>query len=373
MRYLISFLLFFVFLNCQKKDYKPEFIKAEIISSKIDSLNSKEKVEEYIRDLRFPIIEDFEPQKLDLTHNYLEKFELKKISDFNREFDSITKIIADSLNITESYYRMDIDNNGFTDLIIIGDNKGCNGGPDGFDQSCNFSVYCFMNFGENNIKPIDLILENSVHKSIVPKFSKDKGFPILEIHEPAEFNWKKEKISDYKKIELTYEFGSLIEYNNNPQVYDIKKVEFKTEISGYKNPLFEISIMNDQTALLDAKYGNSIYENTKVYFRDTIPELKGKFITKVKKTDYDNLIYILNYMNFPKMNDQYSLNQFHSNDCYLKITYDNGKVKEIYDYGMVGTYGLRRVYELLFDLRFNQNWKENTTANTVYNYLRYDG
>ena len=367
MRFLISFLLFLVSLNCQKKDYKPEFIRAEIIPSKIDSLNSKEKVEEYIRGLRFPIIEDFEQQKLDVAHNYLEKFELKKIAEFNREFDSITKIIADSLNISESFYRMDIDNNGFTDLIIIGDNKGCDGGPDNFDQSCDFSVYCFMNFGEDNIQPIDLILDNSVHKSVVPKFSRIKNFPILEIHEPAEFNWRKEKISDYKIFELTYVLGSLIEYNDNPKKHNIEKIEFKTEISGYKHPLFEISIKNDQTALLVAEYGNSIYENTKVYFRDTIPELKGKFITKIKKTDYYNLINLLNYMDFPRMNNQYSLNILHSNDCYLKITYDNGKVKEINDYGMVGTYGLRRVYELLFDLRFNQNWKENTTANNVYN------
>ncbi|MBU2929623.1 hypothetical protein [Winogradskyella psychrotolerans] len=367
MRYLLSFFLFLVFLNCQKKDNKPEFIKAKIISSKIDSLNSKEKVEEYIRGLSFPIIENFELQKLDLTHNFLEKFELKKIADFNREFDSITKIIADSLNISKSFYLMDIDNNGFTDLIIIGDDKGCNGGHDGFDQSCDFSAYCFMNFGNNNIKPIDLILENSVHKSIVPKFSKNKGLPLLEIHEPAEFNWKKEKTSSYKMFELTYEFGSLIEYNDNPQIYDIEKVEFKTETSGYKHPHFEILIKNDQTALLDAKYGNSIYENTKVYFRDTIPELKGKFRTNIKNNDYDNLVNILNYIDFPNMEHQYSINRLHTRNCSLKITYNNGKVKEIKDYGMVGTYGLRKIYELLFDFRFNQNWKENTTANTVYN------
>ncbi len=365
MRYLTAFLLFLMLVNCQKKDYKPEFIKAEIISSKIDSLNSKEKVEEYIRGLSFPIIKHFKLQELDLTYNYLEEFELKKIADFNREFDSITKIIADSLNISKSFYRTDIDNNGFTDLIVIGDDKGCDGGPDGYDQSCDFSAYCFMNFGENNIKPIDLILENSVHKSIVPKCSKDKGFQILEIHEPAEFNWKKGKISDYKKIELTYKFGSLIEYNDNPQVYDIEKVEFQTEISGYKHPHFEILIKNDQTALLNAKYGNSIYERTKVYFRDTIPELKGEFKTVIKKNDYDSLVHLLNYMDFPNMEHQYSLNRLHTRDCSLKITYDNGKVKEIKDYGMVGTYGLRKIYELLFDLRFNQNWIENTTANTV--------
>jgi hypothetical protein len=43
--------------------------------------------------------------------------------------------------------------------------------------------------------------------------------------------------------------------------------------------------------------------------------------------------------------------------CTLKITYDNGKTKTITDYGKIGTYGLNRVYSILFSLRQNQKWK----------------
>ena len=39
------------------------------------------------------------------------------------------------------------------------------------------------------------------------------------------------------------------------------------------------------------------------------------------------------------------------------VTYDNGKVKSIRDYGLLGTYGLDRVYQLLFELRENQKWE----------------
>jgi len=40
----------------------------------------------------------------------------------------------------------------------------------------------------------------------------------------------------------------------------------------------------------------------------------------------------------------------------LKITYDNGKVKTIRDYGLIGTFGLSQAYKLLFDLRGSQPW-----------------
>ena len=43
--------------------------------------------------------------------------------------------------------------------------------------------------------------------------------------------------------------------------------------------------------------------------------------------------------------------------CGLKITYDNGKTKIIHDYGLIGTFGLDRTYEMLFNLRKNQTWK----------------
>ena len=42
----------------------------------------------------------------------------------------------------------------------------------------------------------------------------------------------------------------------------------------------------------------------------------------------------------------------------LKIIYSSGKIKTISDYGASGSYGLKKVYKLLFDLRQNQNWKK---------------
>ncbi len=54
--------------------------------------------------------------------------------------------------------------------------------------------------------------------------------------------------------------------------------------------------------------------------------------------------------------DKYAVNWTDDQASILEITFDNGKVKKIYDYGLIGTFGLDRVYQLLFKLRENQKW-----------------
>lgn len=360
MRYLSYFLVLLLCTNCKKQ--KTEFTKAEIIPSTIDSLNSEQSVEQYIRQFREPLIKNFQKEHADSIHNFLEKFELKKIKEFDRDsrfdIDSITKRIADSLNITKSYYKKDLDNNGYTDLLIIGDNKGCNsfGMSANSSRSCDFSVYTLMNFGKDSILPIDLMVR-AQNNSIVPKITEINNIPIIEIHQPGEYHWiEKRKITKNKKVELIFKFNSFIEYNENPKKYNIKKIEFQNEVTRYKYPHFEITINNDRKALINAKSGNSIYENTDIYYNDTIPEFKGKFKSNIKKKDYDQIINLLNYIDFPNLKNRYTLRRMHTYNCTLKITYGNGQIKTIEDYGMFGSYGLKKVYDILFDLRFNQEW-----------------
>lgn len=41
-----------------------------------------------------------------------------------------------------------------------------------------------------------------------------------------------------------------------------------------------------------------------------------------------------------------------------RSTYDNLKTKKISDYGMMGTRGLKKLYNVLFDLRGSIEWKK---------------
>ena len=74
--------------------------------SKIDSLSAEADVEKIIHSFN----KDYQ------------KFELKPISEVGSDYSAsgISKRFADSLGIDKSFYKTDFDNNGFTDLLVIG-------------------------------------------------------------------------------------------------------------------------------------------------------------------------------------------------------------------------------------------------------------
>ena len=77
-----------------------------------------------------------------------------------------------------------------------------------------------------------------------------------------------------------------------------------------------------------------------------------------KEKDYSKIVELLNYIDFPNLKDNYAVNLTDDQTCTLTIIYNNGKVKKIEDYGLIGTFGLDRFYSLMFELRFNQEWKK---------------
>ncbi|WP_299254459.1 DUF6438 domain-containing protein [uncultured Lacinutrix sp.] len=329
--------IFFILLFTACKNEQNDFIKTEITPTKIDSLNSKEDVEKFVRELEYPLLKIRNNQDSIIYRRVLGKFELKKIIEFDR--DSITTIIADSLGITNSFYKADIDNNGYNDLVIIGD---------------DYSVYSLMNFGNDSINPINLIFSRK-HNSIVPRIINKKEGALLEIHEPRKYHWKeKRKVSENKKYSLTYLFDNFIEFNNNVKKYDIEKIEYSALGCEGECPIYDLSIDKNKIGKLDAKHYNSTDPN--LFEMEISNELKGQFESVISETEFNKLINLLNYLDFPNLNDEYPSETLHTPFCSLKITYNNGKVKTINDSGMIGSYGLKRMYELLSDLRFNQEW-----------------
>jgi hypothetical protein len=85
--------------------------------------------------------------------------------------------------------------------------------------------------------------------------------------------------------------------------------------------------------------------------------VSGKFSTQINEKEFTEIIDLLNYIAFPNLKNEYAVSWTDDQSCTLKITYDNGATKKIDDYGMIGTYGLNRVYEMLYELRFNQKWR----------------
>lgn len=284
----------------------------------IDKLETKEDVELFIH-------------SLDKTY---EKFELKSIAEFNGNYIDVDfcRRISDSLEITDSFYKSDFDKNGLTDLLLIGDYY-------------DFNILVVMNYGKDSLK-VNRLTRRISRDCVFPKIVNDT---IIDLYYRTQPNWNSKEKFGVEKKSLTFKFGDFIELNENPTKNNIEKIEFKTSVCFGSCPSFQMIINQDITAVFIAE----------IYNRETrkSEEIIGKFKTVLKEKSYTEIIDLLNYINFPELKESYSVNWTDDQTSNLKITYDNGKVKEISDYGLIGTYGLDRLYELFFELRFNQNWE----------------
>ncbi|MFC3161320.1 hypothetical protein SAMN05443633_101398 [Chryseobacterium arachidis] len=266
--------------------------------------------------------------------NY-KNFKIKKIENFKEEQgeNKYCKTIADSLGIDKSFYKADFDHNGYTDLLAIGDYY-------------DFCIFVLMNYGKDSLK-INKLTRRSFQYCTFPKIDNDSIIHYFYMSQPNWFTSEKSKLT---KKDLIFKFGDFIEYNSKPASYDIEKIEYETTTCFGTCPKFYISIEKDRNAFFKAEHYNTDKIKNK-------KEIKGNFKTLLKKNNYDEIKNLLNYIDFPNLEDNYSVTWSDDQTSTLKITYNNGKVKEIKDYGLIGTYGLNRIYQLFFELRFNQNWK----------------
>jgi hypothetical protein len=62
-------------------------------------------------------------------------------------------------------------------------------------------------------------------------------------------------------------------------------------------------------------------------------------------------------MNLKSLQDNYRVPWTDDQTSWLKIKFNDGSVKEIQDYGLRGSFGLRLLYNIFFDLRSSENWK----------------
>lgn len=350
MKYFFSLTLLIILTSCQKTaEEKDNFAKAALKPSKIDSLNTAEQIENYLHNI---------------DSNY-KRFKLGKFNDLNRDqtnkyykvTDSRIKNLAKKLGVNQSFYKEDFDNNGFTDLLITGDFYYPN---EDYITTPDVIILILMNHGNDSIN-IHLMNKNR-HPLPIPKVTLYKNQPFLKLYEVESRNWENVKVKDSSITRLTYKFDNFIEYNKQPTNHNIESIEFSTSGCFGTCPIYKLIIKNDRTA----KFSAQAYNFNKKSIKDIILDIDsgkmgdvyGLYKGKIKNVDYNRLINTLNYIDFENLEDDYGVSWTDDRTGELKITYNNGKVKYIEDYGMVGTYGLKAVYQQLAALRFNQNWEK---------------
>jgi len=131
-------------------------------------------------------------------------------------------------------------------------------------------------------------------------------------------------------------------------MYSIEKIEYQTNRCFGTCPQFIILIDELKNATFDAQEHNRIDKKGK--------EIKGKFKTIIRENEFNEIVSSLIATDFPNLNDNYSVGWKDDHTCFLTVSYDNGKLKRIVDYGLNGTPELKKFYQLMFELRFNQDW-----------------
>ena len=323
MKVLKYLIIIFLFLGCKPENTQTKESNSK--PSKLDTLTSVIDLENfiYLNDTIFK------------KHSY----KLRKIQDFvlRSKSDSLAIKIADFLVINKSYYKADFDHNGYQDLLTIGH----------FDKNDLMYNFVFMNYGKDSLKAVSL---RSRHAFLIPRIIQENNQKLLEIYKPQMTDYGS-NIFTTRKFKLIYKFDHFIEYNEKPRISKIKKIELITLGCFGECPAFDMTILEDKSAIFKPRYYNNGVKNDE----------DGKSILKtvISTKDFNELVDLLNYIDFSNLENSYSVPWTDDQIATLKITYDDNKIKTIEDYGLAGTYGLSRFFEMLYDLRENQDWKEN--------------
>lgn len=244
--------------------------------------------------------------------------------------DGIKQHIADSLGV-KLWQKVDFDNNGKTDLLAYINSSGQQYLVAIIDEGAgSFSVHFISKWPFADI--------------YYPVIRKRDNLTMLILYKVCGYcHGKNEGLSGADS--LVYKFGSFIEYVRPTFPYGMHKIEriqYSTTPCYSTCPVFEIDI----NANRKAQYHAISYNDTSGIFSGTVDTAR-----------YNKIVALLNYIDFPNLDDDYRVTWADDEACRLVITYDDGKVKNIYDYGEVGTHGLSTAYSLLYALRINQHWK----------------
>ena len=156
------------------------------------------------------------------------------------------------------------------------------------------------------------------------------------------------KLSHYgdDEIKLRYDtlvmgFNGFVEYNNITE-NDIEEVSLSTSGCFGECPVFDLTVGSDGTAVFNAiKYNDH----------------KGKLQCEIDSASLGKLFRLANYIHPRLLHNEYAVNWTDDQTARLTVTFKDGTTKIIKDYGMIGTFGLERLYNAISRLRKSQNWE----------------
>jgi hypothetical protein len=257
------------------------------------------------------------------TAKFLSKYINKKYT-FKYVFDKEKEI--DREDFEDYVKKIDLDKNGFIDLVV------------------NYYEPIFvLNFGNQNYKEVKLKKDNNYGlRPELEKIINLNGQEVLifktevngELYSTAE-----SRETGYKTDSLIIKFGQFLSYKKNPSKPEskIRNIKFTTSGCFGTCPAYELQISSS---------GNYFYNGIK--FTKIVGKKKGELNQK----DLQELFGLINYADIINLENHYSVLWTDDQTGILTVEFENGKTKEIVDYGLNGNTNLRAAYYKLFEIYY---------------------
>ncbi|SDC57095.1 DUF6438 domain-containing protein [Pedobacter soli] len=290
------------------------FFSTHAFSNKIDSLKTDQDVERFLKQIN----KDFAK---DTNFSIQTTEQLAKNLDCEGIFQKWRM---------KNWEKVDITNDGLTDLIFIGSWSGYFSAAVVDIGSNNFKFY---SFSKNTFENCEFVKPTRIASRNHLKIFRKTNEPDKANNQP--FQYKSLLVFDT----LTFKFNDFIEFNAHEAKKDeIEAIEINTSYCFGTCPSFNLKLV---------KSGMAYYEGIG-YTKQT-----GKSTKKLSPDTFNELAALANYINIKSLKNDYAVNWTDDQTATLKITFKDKSTKVIKDYGMQGTFGLSAIYSKMMTLGIN--------------------
>lgn len=245
---------------------------------------------------------------------------VKKTFDKQDRFQPIRR----NLNAIDfKFIKLDLNKDGLTDILING-----------------IYLYAIIDKGGRNNFEENYIGGSHFNCQLL-SIDTSKTIPTLVIQKENDYDNETGKDIEFKADTLINMYGGFIEYNSSPKTIDFNEIKIMTSPCFGTCPIFELTINDNKQATYNAKEYN---------------KLTGFYKSQIDDKVFSDLVGLITYINIDNLKTNYKIGRTDNPSIDIEIKY-NGLTKKIHDYGLEGTFGLKRLYSILYKLKATQDWE----------------